>query len=176
MEPQPASVAVPPFLLRGLARGIDMFLYLQVLELGYQVSRYLPPGMFPVSDDARLYFDIAFSLTAIWIYPTVAEGLCGATLGKLLTGMRVTDLELQAPGWKAVSLRNLGLFLDLPIFGLIAYSAIRSSDIGQRVGDSWGRTRVVWRGDAPQRTAWHGWLFGFVASLGVIAGSYVLIP
>lgn len=170
------EAAVPPFLLRGLARGIDMFLYLQVLELGYQASRYLPPGMFPVSEDARIWFDVAFSLTAIWIYPTLAEGLSGATLGKLLTNLRVVDVELQRPGWKAVALRNLGLFVDLPLFGLIAYSSIRSSPIGQRVGDSWGGTRVVWRADAPERVAWHGWFVGLLASLAVIAGSYVLIP
>ena len=168
--------AVPPFLLRGLARGIDVLLYLQVIEAGARIRDFLPPGLFPMPGDVRVWFDIAFSFTAIWIYPTVAEGLTGATLGKLLTGMRVVDVSLERPGWRAVALRNLGLFLDLPLFGLIAYSAIRSSPVGQRLGDSWGGTRVVWRGDAPQRPAWYGWVVGHLAAIAVIAASYLLIP
>src|SRR5205823_13409706 len=52
-------------------------------------------------------------LTLLWVaYYAVLEGLFGATVGKRLTGVRVTDLDGRRIGWQAAMVRNLGRLLD----------------------------------------------------------------
>src|SRR2546428_650711 len=52
-------------------------------------------------------------LALLWVtYYAVLEGFFGATLGKRLAGLRVTDLEGRRIGWQAAIVRNLARLLD----------------------------------------------------------------
>ena len=84
-------------------------------------------------------------LTLLWVaYYAVLEGLFGATLGKGLAGMRVTDLEGRRIGWQAAILRNLARLLDaLPFLYLLGGILTLSSRQHQRLGDRFAGTLVV---------------------------------
>src|SRR5438876_8618324 len=60
-------------------------------------------------------------LALLWVtYYIVVEGLFGATLGKLLAGLRVTDLEGRRLTRQAAILRNVARLLDvLPVLYLL---------------------------------------------------------
>jgi len=86
-----------------------------------------------------------FWLTLLWVaYYAVLEALFGATVGKRLAGLRVTDLEGRPIGWQAAILRNLGRLLDaLPFLYLLGGILTLSSRQHQRLGDRFARTIVV---------------------------------
>lgn len=86
-----------------------------------------------------------FWLTLIWVvYYAVLEGLFGATVGKLLAGVRVTDLTGGRIGWQAAILRNLGRLLDaLPFLYLLGGLVTLNSRLHQRLGDRFAGTLVV---------------------------------
>jgi uncharacterized RDD family membrane protein YckC len=84
-------------------------------------------------------------LALLWVtYYAVLEGLFGATLGKRLAGLRVTDLEGHRIGPQAAIVRNLARLLDvLPsvyVLGGILTLATRKH---QRLGDRLAGTLVV---------------------------------
>src|SRR2546423_9250602 len=60
-------------------------------------------------------------LALLWVtYYAVLEGFFGATLGKRLAGLRVTDLEGRRIGWPAANVGNLAPLLDvLPLASLL---------------------------------------------------------
>jgi uncharacterized RDD family membrane protein YckC len=86
-----------------------------------------------------------FWLTLLWVaYYAVLEGLFGATIGKRLAGVRVTDLEGRRIGWQAAILRNLGRLLDaLPFLYLLGGILTLNSKQHQRLGDRFAGTLVV---------------------------------
>jgi uncharacterized RDD family membrane protein YckC len=86
-----------------------------------------------------------FWLALLWVaYYAVLEGLFGATLGKLLADLRVTDLEGRRVGWQAAILRNLARLLDaLPFLYLVGGILTLSSGQHQRLGDRLAGTLVI---------------------------------
>ena len=84
-------------------------------------------------------------LALLWVaYYAVLEGLFGATPGKGLAGLRVTDLEGRGIGWQAAILRNLARLLDaLPFLYLLGGILTLSSRQHQRLGDRFAGTLVV---------------------------------
>ena len=86
-----------------------------------------------------------FWLTLLWVaYYAVLEGLFGATVGKRIAGLRVTDLEGRRIGWQAAILRNLGRLLDaLPFLYLLGGILTLTSKQHQRLGDRFAGTLVV---------------------------------
>src|SRR5437660_10741190 len=84
-------------------------------------------------------------LTLLWVvYYAVLEGLFGATVGKRLAGIRVTDLEGRRIGWQAAILRNLGRLLDaLPFLYLLGGILTLTSRQHQRLGDRLAGTLVL---------------------------------
>src|SRR6202165_2110556 len=59
-------------------------------------------------------------LALVWVtYYAVLEGLFGATVGKRLAGVRVTDLEGRRIGPQAAIVRNLARLLDVLPFGYL---------------------------------------------------------
>ena len=77
-------------------------------------------------------------------YYAVLEGLFGATVGKRLAGLRVTDLEGRRIGWQAAILRNVARLLDvLPVLYLLGGFLTLSSRQHQRLGDRFAGTLVV---------------------------------
>jgi uncharacterized RDD family membrane protein YckC len=86
-----------------------------------------------------------FWLTLLWVaYYAVLEGLFGATVGKRLAGLRVTDLNGRRIGWQAAVLRNVTRLLDaLPFLYLLGGFLTLSSRQHQRLGDRFAGTVVV---------------------------------
>src|SRR2546421_472123 len=84
-------------------------------------------------------------LALLWVaYYIVLEGLFGATLGKLLAGLRVTDLEGRRLTRQAAILRNVARLLDvLPVLYLLGGILTLTSQQHQRLGDRLARTLVL---------------------------------
>src|SRR2546423_515543 len=84
-------------------------------------------------------------LALVWVaYYAVLEGLFGATLGKRLAGLRVTDLEGRHMNGQAAILRNVARLLDvLPFLYLLGGILTLTSRQHQRLGDRLARTLVV---------------------------------
>lgn len=164
---------IPPLLLRGLARLIDFGVQTAVLEIAFRCAPLLPESLLTLSEDNLLYVDIGTGIAALVLYTAISERLSGATLGKLLTGMRVVAEDGFPIGLRAALLRNLAFPIDALFFGLIAYSAVARSPTGQRVGDGWAKTVVIWRGASSTRQDWLGWPIGAGAALLLVLASYL---
>ena len=89
----------------------------------------------------------ALLLSLVYLgYFVVLEGALGATIGKLVLGMKVVNKAGQAPGLGAALVRNLLRIVDaLPLFYVVGMIAIAGSKTRQRVGDRAARTFVVRR-------------------------------
>jgi hypothetical protein len=80
------------------------------------------------------------------VYFTGLELLFGATAGKWLAGLRVTDLEGRTPPPWALLARNIARLVDwLPFLYLVGGIVALASPLRQRLGDRLGRTIVVTR-------------------------------
>lgn len=84
-------------------------------------------------------------LALLWVaYYTVLEGLFGASIGKLLAGLRVTDLEGRLIGPQAAIVRNLARLLDVLPFGYLLGGILTlATGRHQRLGDRFAGTIVV---------------------------------
>src|SRR2546428_4163927 len=84
-------------------------------------------------------------LALLWVtYYVVLEGLFGASFGKRLAGLRVTDLEGRRIGWQAAIVRNLARLLDvLPFAYLLGGILTLATKRHQRLGDLLAGTLVV---------------------------------
>jgi uncharacterized RDD family membrane protein YckC len=84
-------------------------------------------------------------LALLWVtYYAVLEGLFGASVGKGLAGVRVTDLEGRWIGWQATVVRNLARLLDvLPFTYLLGGILTLATKRHQRLGDMLAGTIVV---------------------------------
>ena len=76
-------------------------------------------------------------------YHALAEGIGGATLGKLALGLRVRRDDLSAPRIAGGVLRTIAYVIDAFLFGAIAYGSMSKSPTQQRLGDKWAHTVVV---------------------------------
>jgi uncharacterized RDD family membrane protein YckC len=88
-------------------------------------------------------------LVASVVYHAVTESFGGASLGKLVCGLRVTTPTLGRATFRGAVVRNLAFFIDSLFFGLVAYSSMSKSDKQLRYGDRWGGTVVVHAEGAP---------------------------
>src|SRR6202165_1802719 len=84
-------------------------------------------------------------LALLWVtYYAVLEGLFGATVGKRLAGVRVTDLEGRRIGPQAAIVRNLARLLDVLPFGYLLGGILTlATRQHQRLGDRLAGTIVV---------------------------------
>jgi len=84
-------------------------------------------------------------LALLWVsYYAVLEGLFGASVGKALAGLRVTDLEGRRIGWQAAVVRNFARLLDvLPLTYVLGGVLTLGSRRHQRLGDRLAGTIVV---------------------------------
>lgn len=84
-------------------------------------------------------------LALLWVtYYAVLEGLFGATVGKRLAGLRVTDLEGRRIGPQAAIVRNLARLLDVLPFGYMLGGILTlATRQHQRLGDRLAGTVVV---------------------------------
>lgn len=77
-------------------------------------------------------------------YFTILEGSFGATLGKMVVGVRVVTLDGEKISYGQAIVRRIGDFLDIYCTcGLLGIILIKSSRNNQRLADRWARTIVV---------------------------------
>ena len=121
------------------------------------------------------------SLTGGVFYHTLCEGICGASLGKLICGLRVLSEDCTPCGLKQALIRSLAYFIDGLVFGLIGYLEMNKTLMEQRHGDHWAKTVVVRSSQVPETSKKPGlriflaivlgsgaWLFSlFVAYVGL---------
>lgn len=106
----------------------------------------VPPGsgftIFTSSRDVGVVW-----LTVIWlIYFIGLEALFGATVGKGMVGLQVTDLSGARPSLWSIVLRNVARVVDgLPIVYLVGGGVALLSSRRQRLGDHLAHTVVVRR-------------------------------
>ena len=78
-----------------------------------------------------------------FLYHSLAEGVGGVTIGKLICGLRVVQMDGTPATMKGSLIRDLGYHIDALFFGLIAYHKMQEGRLQQRYGDVWGKTVVV---------------------------------
>lgn len=107
-------------------------------------------------------------------YFTLFEGLYGASVGKLILGVRVVQLDGRPCSLGAAFVRHLLRLVDGLFLGLVAAASMKAP-LQQRLGDKAGKTIVVGRNDplAQERRPW--WLlllaalaYLVVATIGVV--------
>lgn len=83
-------------------------------------------------------------LVIIFLYFVLLEGFLGATVGKMLLGLRVVRRHSRNCGLPAAFLRNILRFVDgLPAFNIVGVVLILKSPEGARFGDRIAGTRVM---------------------------------
>jgi uncharacterized RDD family membrane protein YckC len=137
---------------RILAIIIDTVLFLLLENL---LSRPFIPVHLRVLHPANLRGRLTIGLTHVsptllpWlvfgliVYFTVFEILFAATPGKLLSSLRVVDLNGRRPTWTAILLRNVVRPIDLIGGYIVGGVAVLLSRRRQRLGDLAGKTLVV---------------------------------
>lgn len=147
------------FWVRTGARIIDVILYnilalviifLLVIVIGVvaAVSK-IPAEPLITRLDRMTATSIIASLLASIVYHTLAEGLHGSTLGKLILGLTVLGEQGRPCGMRAALIRSAAFFVDGLFFALPAYFNMRDSLRSQRLGDEWAHTIVVRRRSLP---------------------------
>src|SRR5260221_4810584 len=130
---------------RFVATLVDSILYLIVFVVVAVVSGNAQASggsaSASLSGAPALILDILF-----FLYYIVLEAVLGATLGKLLLGLRVVNVDGSRIGWGASIIRNLLRIIDaLPFFYLLGAILIWTSPQRQRLGDRVAQTVVVLR-------------------------------
>jgi uncharacterized RDD family membrane protein YckC len=85
----------------------------------------------------------ALSMVGGVLYQVTSDAVGGASVGKLILGLRVTSEDLTPCTFKGALIRNTAYFIDAFAFGIPAYVAMSNSMLNQRYGDRWGRTVVM---------------------------------
>lgn len=173
-----ASNSSAGFGIRFAARSIDMLYGMLVGVFGGAVGGFVTgvlaslgyiqgDWMAAIQDTTLAAY--AWSMLGGVLYGVVAEVVGGATVGKLILGLRVTSEDLTPCTFKGALIRNTAYFIDSFFFGVPAYTAMSGSMLNQRYGDQWGRT-VVMRASAvpPDTRKGRG-----LVLLGLFAGSAV---
>jgi uncharacterized RDD family membrane protein YckC len=83
------------------------------------------------------------------VYHSLTEGMYGASLGKLICQLRVVTEDARAITVTRALKRSLAYFWDSLFFGLVGYTAMKTSELNQRYGDRWAKTVVVRSRDMP---------------------------
>jgi uncharacterized RDD family membrane protein YckC len=127
------------------------------------------------------YLNFGIGVLLNIVYFAVFETLYGATLGKLILGMRVVKDDGQPCDLGAALVRGGLLYIDGLFFGLVAYGNMKAP-LYQRIGDRSARTLVVGSKEAFIQQPRAGWWFVAagaiyvtictVASVWMLAGVY----
>jgi uncharacterized RDD family membrane protein YckC len=151
-DPAPASPDYAGFGIRTAARAVDsvctiVFGFFAGIAGGVAIAVLNASGRLPPDWHDRLArtsaAPVVFGVAALLAYHSLSEGLGGASIGKLVCGLRVVRTDGAPAGLGAGAIRTLGFLLDSLFFGLVAYSKMSKSALQQRYGDVWADTVVV---------------------------------
>ena len=91
---------------------------------------------------ASLVIATTLNATILFLYGWLLEAACGATLGKILVGIRVVRTTQQG-ALAACALRNLLRIVDGLGFYLVGTAVAACSEVRQRIGDMCAHTAVI---------------------------------
>ena len=147
------------FWIRALARGLEVaYGYVLGLVSGVlgaivllilQSLSIIDPGWQTGISQGKLPLFLMSLLGGI-CYQTLCEGMCGASLGKLICGLRVMSEDGSPCRLKPALIRSLAYFIDALVFGLVGYLEMTKTRMEQRHGDRWAKTLVVQSPKVPE--------------------------
>lgn len=119
---------------------------------------------------ASLLIAITSNALILFLYGWLMEALCGATLGKVIIGLRVVGTSARGP-FTACALRNALRIVDGIGFYVVGTVSAACSEVRQRLGDVYAQTAVIEEsfGRAIRITALVLWL-------GILAGAGWAVP
>jgi len=129
----------------GIVAGVQVGIIVTILE----TLSVVEPGWGDRISQGGMLVPTLISSVGYLSYHTTCEGLCGASLGKLVCGLRVLSEDLSPCSLKPAFVRSLAYFVDGLFFGVIGYMAMSKTVIQQRHGDHWARTVVVRNSQVP---------------------------
>lgn len=155
--------------LGGLVGGVLAAIVLAILEAtGVARSGWLERL------DHGFGFNFLSGSIASVIADSLCTGLCGASPGKWVLGLRVIRTSGERAGFGASLVRELAYFVDALFFGLIAKGQMDGSAMKQRLGDQWAQTVVVRAATLPVGVAQSMGLVALGVFLGLLAQAVVL--
>ncbi len=152
-----AADARDAFVARVLAVVVDLFV-LSVIDgfvnYVFGVTRVTGGSPVPVVGDSFTQFTSVTDVSGAWlvvlwlIYYISLEALFGATVGKWMLRLRVTDREGRWPPFRQIVVRNIARIVDgLPVMGYLLGGVVALlSPLRQRLGDHLAHTVVIRRG------------------------------
>lgn len=146
------------FGIRALARVIDTASYLVLGAIAGMIAgvslALANPAMGPeelrsiVGTPSAL--DYLAGVVAAISYQAISESVGGASLGKIVCGLRVLSKDFGRVGVAGAWIRSVAYLVDSLFFGLVAYIAIDGSKLRQRLGDRWAGTIVAPTNEVPE--------------------------
>ncbi|MBZ5668924.1 MAG: RDD family protein [Acidobacteriia bacterium] len=118
---------------------------------------------------------VVMSLVGGICYHTICEGMYGASLGKLVCGLRVLSEDCSPCRLKPALIRSLAYFIDGLVFGAVGYLEMTKTRMEQRHGDHWAKTVVVRNPQVPEGSKRSGLRFLLAIFLGSAVWSLPLI-
>ena len=115
--------------------------------------------------DHGFIFNFFAGSAASLLGAAAATAICGASLGKMMLGMRIVRVDGARAGFGAGLVRELAYFIDALFFGLVAKGVMDGSPLKQRLGDQWANTVVVHARTLPVSIS--GPMFRVVLGVGV---------
>jgi uncharacterized RDD family membrane protein YckC len=129
----------------GVVAGVSGAIIVAILE----ALSVVEPGWGNRISQGSMLVRTLMSLVGSLFYNTMCEGLCGASLGKLVCGLRVLSEDLSPCSLKPAFVRSLAVLVDGLFFGVIGYMSMSKTVTQQRHGDHWARTVVMRNSQVP---------------------------
>lgn len=169
------------FGIRAGAYIIDSVVYF-VATFGVTISVSIALGIalalsgrqFYLDDQSTQCLSLAAGLVQFALYFVIFEWLYGATLGKLVLGMRVVQENGEACGLGAALIRAALRYIDGLFFGIPAYATMKAP-LYQRIGDKAAKTVVVSAQGATIQQPREWWWFLVAAGLYVALDTVVTL-
>ncbi len=172
------------FWIRGLAHGIDTLAGV-VLGVLSPLAGIFVLALFRAPGTVEQWLTAAkqtsaggflLSLLGVTAYHAISEYMGGASVGKLVCGLRVVGQDLGRMTMRSSTIRSLAFYIDGMFLGAVAYLNMSRSPANQRAGDRWARTIVLKRSHVPESIAFSGaeTFFGILAGLACWGGFLVL--
>ena len=155
----------------GMVAGVQVGIILAILE----ALSVVEPGWGDRISQGSNLMPTLMSLVGYLLYYTACEGLCGASLGKLVCGLRVLSEDLSPCSLKPAFVRSLAGFVDGLFFGVIGYMSMSKTLTQQRHGDHWARTVVVRNSQVPLGSKRSTTQYLLALALGSVAWGLALV-
>ncbi len=129
-----------------VATPAGLFLRIAATIADWLVLLFASAFFSTLSGGDSLHQDAVLSITMVvcFVYYVFFEGMFGATLGKMLIGLKIVRLDGERIGYKEAVIRTIMRLIDmLPAFYIVGVLSILLSSRNQRLGDRVAGTLVV---------------------------------